>query len=360
MSGHADDEDRGKIIINDAAAEGQGFIYVHPHIARCIKKHQIEGVRFMWNQIVTSLGDMQGCLLAHTMGLGKTLQSITLLVAIAEAARSIDPTISCQIPECLQVSRTLVLCPPGLLDNWMDELLLWTPDDLLGELRKVDSSVKLSERLQIVTDWANDGGVLLLGYEMFRILINNPKGKLSQEQHEKVRTELLDMPNIIIADEAHKMKNAKAEITTAAMQFKSASRIALTGSPLANNIEEYHTMIDWVCPNYLGTSSQTPLFRKLWNIVHIVGRTTMLTSCTGPIAEFREKYVEPIQDGLYRDSTHWQRRKGLKMLGVLKDGEFNLPQALRTVLIICQTLLLKSIGRICLFSRMCSPVKRSS
>jgi hypothetical protein len=51
----------------------------------------------------------------------------------------------------------------------------------------------------------------------------------------------------------------------------------------------------------------------------------MLTSCTGPIAEFREKYVEPIQEGLYRDSTHWQRRKGLKMLGVLKDGEFNLP-----------------------------------
>jgi SNF2 family DNA or RNA helicase len=121
MSGHADDEDRGRIIINDAAAEGQGFIYVHPHIAGRIKKHQIEGVRFMWNQIVT-LGDMQGCLLAHTMGLGKTLQSITLLVAIATAARSIDPTISYQIPKCLQVSRTLVLCPPGLLDNWEEEL----------------------------------------------------------------------------------------------------------------------------------------------------------------------------------------------------------------------------------------------
>jgi SNF2 family DNA or RNA helicase len=260
MSGHADDEDRGRIIINDAAAEGQGFIYVHPHIAGRIKKHQIEGVRFMWNQIVT-LGDMQGCLLAHTMGLGKTLQSITLLVAIATAARSIDPTISYQIPKCLQVSRTLVLCPPGLLDNWEEELLTWTPPDLLGDFRKVDSSVKPSERLQIVTDWANDGGVLLLGYEMFRILINNHKKKLSQEQHEKVRTELLEMPNIIIADEAHKMKNAKAEITTAAMQFKSASRIALTGSPLANNIEEYHTMIDWVCPNYLGTCSQNPLFR---------------------------------------------------------------------------------------------------
>jgi hypothetical protein len=67
-SGHAGDERRGLIIINDAATEDQGFVFVHEHIARRIKKHQIDGIRFMWNQIVTS-GDeeaMQGCLLAHT------------------------------------------------------------------------------------------------------------------------------------------------------------------------------------------------------------------------------------------------------------------------------------------------------
>jgi len=67
-SGHANDESRGMIIINDAAAEDQGFVLVHKHIARRIKRHQIQGVRFMWNQIVAP-GDtetMQGCLLAHT------------------------------------------------------------------------------------------------------------------------------------------------------------------------------------------------------------------------------------------------------------------------------------------------------
>lgn len=56
------------IVINDAAAEGQGLVYVAKEIAGRIKKHQIDGVRFLWNQIVT-LGDedtMQGCLLAHT------------------------------------------------------------------------------------------------------------------------------------------------------------------------------------------------------------------------------------------------------------------------------------------------------
>ncbi|KAE9379004.1 hypothetical protein N431DRAFT_460313 [Stipitochalara longipes BDJ] len=299
-SGHADDESRGMIIINDAAAEDQGFVLVHKHIARRIKKHQIDGIRFMWNQIVAP-GDaetMQGCLLAHTMGLGKTMQVITLLVAIAEAAASPDPKISDQIPEGLKVSRTLVLCPPGLINNWIDELLTWIPDDMLGTLNptKVDASIKVPERLGTIEDWYLDGGVLVLGYEMFRALIGNKtvKGRdtslLTEEEHEQVQKHLLEGPNIIIADEAHKMKNATAGITVAASKFRSKSRIALTGSPLANNVEEYHTMIEWVSQNYLG-----------------------------PIVEFRAKYVEPIQQGLWQDSTSYERRKGLKMLGVLKE-----------------------------------------
>jgi SNF2 family DNA or RNA helicase len=35
--------------------------------------------------------------------------------------------------------------------------------------------------------------------------------------------------------------------------------------------------------------------------------------------EFRAKYVEPIQEGLWQDSTPSERRRGLKMLGVLKE-----------------------------------------
>lgn len=68
---------RSQLIINDAAAEDQKFIYVNDHIAKRIKKHQVEGVRFLWNQIVTIADEqsMQGCLLAHTMGLGKTMQT---------------------------------------------------------------------------------------------------------------------------------------------------------------------------------------------------------------------------------------------------------------------------------------------
>lgn len=72
MSGY--DASQHSIIINESKFEDQGFIHVSDQIARRIKPHQIDGVRFMWNQIVTDEKEMQGCLLAHTMGLGKTMQ----------------------------------------------------------------------------------------------------------------------------------------------------------------------------------------------------------------------------------------------------------------------------------------------
>jgi SNF2 family DNA or RNA helicase len=74
QTGHGHDEDHGQIIINDAKSDDQGYILVTKNTAPRIKKHQIEGVRFMWNQIVGDGDAMQGCLLAHTMGLGKTMQ----------------------------------------------------------------------------------------------------------------------------------------------------------------------------------------------------------------------------------------------------------------------------------------------
>jgi len=177
----------------------------------------------------------------------------------------------------------------------MDELLIWAPPDILGEYRKFDSTLKAKEvRLDAIESWYINGGILIMSYDMFRKLVHNTATQkkpapLDEEEHAEVRKHLLEGPNIIIADEAHKMKNANASVTQAAVQFRSSSRIALTGSPLANNVVEYHTMIEWIAPNYLG-----------------------------PIAEFRAKYVEPIQQGSYSESTAYERRQSLKMLGVLR------------------------------------------
>lgn len=57
-------------------------------------------------------------------------------------------------------------------------------------------------------------------------------------------------------DEAHTIKDKKAKISTALAAVKTKRRIALTGSPLQNNLDEYFVMVNWVKPRHLGTPQQ--------------------------------------------------------------------------------------------------------
>ncbi|KAK1974348.1 SNF2 family domain-containing protein [Colletotrichum cereale] len=282
--------DKSRLIINDAKKDNQGLIYVNEHIGKRIKSHQIDGVRFLWNQIVDDSKVRQGCLLAHTMGLGKTMQVITLLVAIAESAQSEDESIRSQIPKELRQSKTLVLCPSVLVDNWMDELLMWAPDGLLGRLFKLEAITKAPERGPMVRAWDEEGGVLIIGYDMFKRLLDPPANELLPPHNAKSVKEILTQsPSLVVADEAHKLKNPDSKLSMAAAQFRTQSRIALTGSPLANSVLEFFYMIDWVAPGYLG-----------------------------PLSEFKACYAEPIHVGLYEDSSKSSYRRAMKQLAVLE------------------------------------------
>ncbi|KKK16657.1 hypothetical protein ARAM_005767 [Aspergillus rambellii] len=242
-------------------------IYLDSHIGLRVKPHQLNGIQFMWRELVEDKSQ-QGCLLAHTMGLGKTMQ-----VTIAAAAASDDPKVKQQVPETFRRPQTLILCPSSLIENWNDEFLM----------------------LDQVSSWYKEGGVLLISYDIFRAWIFNKETSrrpkpLSETEHKNVQKWLLEGPSIIIADEAHKMKNPSSAVTGAAMQFRSKSRVALTGSPLANNLTEYYTMVNWIAQGYLGTPT-----------------------------EFKAHYIEPIEEGLYADSTYGERRKSLMRLQILKE-----------------------------------------
>lgn len=55
-------------------------------------------------------------------------------------------------------------------------------------------------------------------------------------------------PDILVCDEAHMIKNRKADITQALRQVRTHRRIALTGSPLQNNLMEYYCVSDPIWP----------------------------------------------------------------------------------------------------------------
>lgn len=63
---------------------------------------------------------------------------------------------------------------------------------------------------------------------------------------QEVRAGLLGGPCIIVADEAHQMKNEKSSYCRSMRQLASRRRLALTGYPLQNNMNEYYQMILWV------------------------------------------------------------------------------------------------------------------
>jgi len=75
-SQHDDDGAKNSVVINVVREDGDPSLTLHPKLANRFKPHQVEAVQFMWREI-TAVGESggQGCLLAHTMGLGKTASS---------------------------------------------------------------------------------------------------------------------------------------------------------------------------------------------------------------------------------------------------------------------------------------------
>lgn len=299
-----DNMDILKVAVNPGKLTDQDSIYLNPKFGNGahIKPHQEEGLQFLWREITTEHEDLQGCLLAQTMGLGKTMQVIALLVTLSEAARSSNKNKRDQVPPSLRESRTLILCPPALVENWWDECLLWPPQprsDNVGELRKVTSAMKQADRLIEIRAWSETGGILLLGYDAFKGLIHNrprigakskeKKAPLDDRLHKEVKKALLERPTLVVADEAHQFKSKSSTLNQAMNQIETKSRIALTGSPLNNNLGEYHSLVDWIAPGYLGG-----------------------------YPEFKATYEEPIREGLYHESTDSQYRESRKRLRALE------------------------------------------
>ncbi|KAJ1968215.1 hypothetical protein H4R35_006491 [Dimargaris xerosporica] len=283
-----------RVVINVGHDSTEDDIVVPSFLAKHLKKHQVEGIQFMWKNLATC--DNGGCILAHAMGLGKTFQVITLLYMLAREAQRGNPAV----PKEFYSRRFLILCPTTLKRNWLREIHRWVPTAELqadlGGVFSIDAQSKsFDQKLAILHEWFEEGGILMTGYQSFRDMVaggaGNSRVQATDEEREAFHKYLLDPgPSLVITDEGHLIKNPASQISVASKAFRTQNRICLTGYPLQNSLEEYWCMVDFARPQYLG-----------------------------PLADFRNAYMNPIENGQYPDSTSADRRLARRKLYVLQD-----------------------------------------
>ncbi|CAG8445972.1 21919_t:CDS:10 [Dentiscutata erythropus] len=272
------------VIINLGHLENEDHIYITDSLSKKLKPHQIEGVRFLWKNIVMF---NKGCVLAHSMGLGKTVQVITFLYTLY-TVRSTDSRAIC---DHLKAFRVLILCPKIVIDNWENEFMSWLNENNLKNaftVYKLGEIKDYKERRDLINRWQKDekGGVFLINYDMFRQLVMS---EVDDDRRSEFRKYLLNPgPSLVVADEGHILKNKETQLQEALTHLKTPSRIILTGSPLQNNLIEYWCTINFVCPNYLGS-----------------------------LEDFKRVYINPIEHGLYESADSQEKKTSRKMLFVL-------------------------------------------
>jgi superfamily II DNA or RNA helicase len=188
-----------------------------PGITASLRDYQTRGVD--WLAFLRGAG--LGGVLADDMGLGKTLQTI------------------CALPE--PPARTLVVCPKSVVYNWQAEIARFRPGLSVatyhGPKRAIDPAA----------------AVTLTTYAVLRL------------DAEKLAAESWDT---IVLDEAQAIKNETSQTARAAFDLRAEFRLALSGTPVENRLEELWSVMHFANPGLLG------------------GRTS-----------FQDRYVSPIAAG---------------------------------------------------------------
>ncbi|NLX82853.1 MAG: DEAD/DEAH box helicase family protein [Clostridiales bacterium] len=177
--------------------------------------YQLRGFRWICALNILGLGGI----LADEMGLGKTVQ---MIAAIAYFARS-EPV---RLP-------SLIVSPTTLLYNWQSEIERFAPN-LCATV--ISGSKPIREKLleEALKDESND--VIITSYPLLRQDI---------ALYENLRF------RFAVLDEAQNIKNFTSQTARTAKRINAHTRLALTGTPMENNVTELWSLFDFVLPGYL-------------------------------------------------------------------------------------------------------------
>ncbi|WP_235978281.1 DEAD/DEAH box helicase [Streptomyces lycii] len=179
-------------------------------LAATLRDYQLRGLD--WLHRMTSLG--LGCCLADDMGLGKTITLIAL-----HLHRRQDPETA---------GPTLVVCPASLLGNWQREIGKFAPGTPVrryhGAARGLDG---LAPDEFVLTTYGT------MRVDARRLADAGPWG-------------------MVVADEAQHVKNPFSATARQLRTIGARARVALTGTPVENNLSELWAVLDWTTPGLLG------------------------------------------------------------------------------------------------------------
>lgn len=160
------------------------------------------------------------CLIADDMGLGKTIQAIAACEILARTAG---------------IERVLVICPTALKYQWKQEI-----ERFAGRSAVIVEGPQLERRRLYA---AEEAFFKITNYDIVHRdleLMNNWR------------------PDVVILDEAQRIKNWSTRRSKAVKQIDTDYAIVLTGTPLENRLEELHSIMEFVDRFHLG-----PMFRFL-------------------------------------------------------------------------------------------------
>lgn len=171
-----------------------------------LRPYQERGYRWMLGNFERGLG----CLLADDMGLGKTVQAIAAMLYLQDTGGLKDGALVC--------------APASLLSNWERELSRFAPSLTVCPYygtgrRRRPADVTLSS----YETWVRD------------------QKKLADVEW-----------SLVVLDEAHYIKNPGSRRARAVKAIKCGRRLALTGTPVENNLAELWSVFDFALPGYLG------------------------------------------------------------------------------------------------------------
>jgi SNF2 family DNA or RNA helicase len=259
--GEEDEASAARAAARAASAAAGHRVVVEPIVGKFLREHQREGIAFLF-ECVAGLRKFggQGCILADDMGLGKTLQSITLIYTVLRQGL---------VPGQPLARRVVVVTPTSLVRNWDNEVDKW----LKGRVRCLalaeSSRAEVEKQIKLFVS-TRTYEVMVISYDTFRLNAALLEGEGACD--------------LLICDEAHRLKNDATQTSQALDRLKTRRRVLLSGTPMQNDLEEFFAMVNFCNPSVLGSVSE---FRKRFQNPILVGREPDASEAEQALGEAR-------------------------------------------------------------------------